>query len=251
MSKMKFLAATCLSTSLLLSAGFPNVAQAEEINHESQEKVQLTQEALDYMTSFLNKYHVDNETQRDLLEKVSNGELLDSNLNKEPINTYTVESNNVTENVAVFEDGSIAVTSVDLSEATIEEVPNTEKNSAMISPFSISGGSITSGSGYTNYKNAYINQSTLTIAAAFYADFTVVNGVGSYITYVNQGYYLKVYTGYASGDSLTVVNAKETGSQPAEAILKWTYVAYSGAASNTNWLKLHLQNGKATTPWNW
>jgi len=97
MSKMKFLAATCLSTSLLLSAGFPNVAQAEEINHESQEKVQLTQEALEYMTSFLNKYHVDNETQRDLLEKVSNGELLDSNLNKEPINTYTVESNNVTE----------------------------------------------------------------------------------------------------------------------------------------------------------
>lgn len=246
MSKIKFLAATCLSTSLLLSAGFTNVAQAEEINQESQEKIQLPQDQIDYMKSFFNEYNVDNETQLQLIEKVENGIILDCYLeNKQPINTYTKESDNVTETVDVYEDGSIIVTALDLSEAIVEV------NNPSITPFAIdtSEGSVTSGSGYTVYKNAFIHARSATIPkAGFYADFTVVNGGYSYISYVNQSYYLTLFGGYANNESLTTINAKETGSAPAEAILKWTFVAWNGGASTTGWLKLHIQNSRVTTP---
>jgi len=253
MSKIKFLAATCLSTSLLLSAGFTNVAQAEEINQESQEKIQLPQEQIDYMKSFFNEYNVDNETQLQLIEKVENGILMDCYLeNKQPIDTYTTESGNVTETVDVYEDGSIIVTALDLSEAIVEESQEVENNNKpSITPFAIdiSDGSVTSGSGYTNYKNAFITAKSATIPkAGFYADFTVVNGGYSYISYVNQSYYLTLFGGYANNESLTTINAKETGSAPAEAILKWTFVAGNGGASTTGWLKLHIQNSRVTTP---
>ncbi|WBF54917.1 hypothetical protein HXV90_03125 [Lysinibacillus sp. JK80] len=160
MSKIKFLAATCLSTSLLLSAGFTNVAHAEEINQESQEKIQLPQDQIDYMKSFFNEYNVDNETQLQLIEKVENGIILDCYLeNKQPIDTYTKESDNVTETVDVYEDGSIIVTALDLSEAIVEV------NNPSITPFAIdtSEGSVTSGSGYTVYKNAFIHARSATI----------------------------------------------------------------------------------------
>lgn len=259
MSKIKFLAATCLSTSLLLSTGVTNVTQAEEINLESQEeKVQLSQEQLEYMTSFLNKYNVDAETQLKLIEKVENGILLDCySLDKQPINTYTIESDNVTEFVDVYEDGSINVSTIDLSEAIVEEVPQNEtlkigkNNNSLISPraIDVGSGSAQSGSGYTIYNNAYVNGSSLLVrAAGFYANFVVVQGVGSYITYIDQAYTLSLVGGYSNNESLTLVNAKETSSQPAEAILKWTYVAFNGGGSTTCWVKLRLQNGKATSP---
>lgn len=245
--KLKFLATAGLSTAILFSGGFTNLAQAEENVYENQENFKLSQEQYETVTSFLTKYKVNEETQLQLIEKIENGEMLDSDLNKEPINFYTVESDLITENVAVFEDGSIGVTTLDLTEAEVEDSNN------MITPYGIytGDGSVTSGSGYKNYKNAQVYHNTTLVSAGFYADFTVVNGVGSYITYLDQAYTLSVLTGYASGDTLTLINGKETNARAAEALLKWTYVNATGGASVASHLKLHIKNGKVTTPWHW
>lgn len=246
--KLKFLVTAGLSTTILFSGVFTNLVQAEENVYENQENFTLSQEQYEIVTSFLTKYKVNEETQLQLIEKIENGEILDSDSNKQPVNFYTVESDLITENVAVFEDGSIGVTTLDLTEAEVEG-----SNNNMITPFAISteDGSVKVGSGYKIYKNAEVYHNTILVSAGFHADFTVVDGVGSYITYLDQGYTLSILTGYASGDSLTLINGKETTDRAAEAILKWTYVNATAGASVSSYLKLHIKNGKVTTPRFW
>lgn len=88
-----------------------------------------------------------------------------------------------------------------------------------------------------------------TISAGFYANFTVVQGIGSYISYLNPAYTLSNLIAGTAYGNLQLTNATETSTKPAEAILLWTIDLPSPGGSTTGYIKLRIQNGNLTTPY--
>lgn len=128
-----------------------------------------------------------------------------------------------------YKDGSIVVTSVDYE--SVEEVS--------IAPRAVSPGTVTSGSGYKNYKKAKVYYNSGIANAHFYANFTIVQGGNDYISSV---YDKKVtaFGGTASEISLNLTRSKETLDNKASAKLSFNFVNFNNTASTSCWLKLSV-----------
>lgn len=234
---MRKIATSALALSLLLGAnnGIVNASESTtSTTNTVQEHTEIPQEDIIQLKSFLNSYDVSQETQNALIEKLNTGNLWDSiKEGEKPTHSYEVQTNDIIEKVEVYKDGSIVVTSIDYED--VEEVTENE----LITPFGVSPGTITSGTGYKNFKKAKVYYSNGLGNAYFYADFTIVQGGNDYISQVYD-YSLKTLGGTASEVSLKINRAKETLDYRAEAKLSFIYTAFNNAGSTTCWLKLNV-----------
>lgn len=151
-----------------------------------------------------------------LIEKLDNGVQIDSmNPEKDPISKYTT-TNKAGEQVEkfIYEDGSYAITTI--------STPLTIENKV-----SISGGTISSGSGYRDVKGAKISHSSGTVEVYFYADYTSVTGIRSYISNFYD-YNIKMLLGSYSFNSFGITKKNEDLNTPAVASLNFTAKSIGG-----------------------
>lgn len=223
----------CFTLSIFLSTN--GVANASEPEYaQSQYEDDLLQ-----LKDFFNQYGVNESIQNELINKINNGQPLDSmKENTEAVSSYVKNTNRVIENVSVYQDGSISVTSV---EPVVEEIIGND----FITPFGIGGGSSNSGSGYVNNKNKKVYYNTGIINAYFFANYTFVNGGNDYIS---SAYDPKVVVtfGTHSGMSLKLVRKNETLDNKATAKLSFDYKMFANQAGGNAWLKLTVGKDKAT-----
>ncbi|MFZ2464807.1 MAG: hypothetical protein WAW77_14555 [Caldibacillus thermoamylovorans] len=206
----------------------------------------LTNEDIKTLEAFFNQYNVDKKTQVSLIKKLKNGEKWDSLKNDTlPVLENTVELEDGTkENVRVFEDGSIAVSSVDLSDATITNITPTKRN---IGPLAVTPGTVTSGTGYSIYSKAKVHQSTGVISAHFYADFVLVQNGMDYISRVYNEK-VTILGGNLSEVNLKIVKSKETLDYKAEAKLSFVVNSTQWTGANC-YLKLLVGKDTYSSPY--
>ena len=176
---------------------------------------------------------LEEDTITSLIKKLDNGDQIDSmNSEKEPISKYiTTNKNGEKVEKFIYEDGSYAITTI--------STPHTIENRA-----SISGGTISSGSGYKNVKKAKISHSTGIISSEFYADYTFVTGRKSYISNVYD-YNIKMLLGSYSFNSFGITKKNEDSTGPATASLNFTARAIGGSGQTSYSLKLYVESYNA------
>ena len=235
---MKKMVIKVIALSFILSIFFNNNGMVNAIEDQ-----RLYDEGILKVKDFFNQYGVNESTQNELINTINSGQLLDSmKEDTVAISTYEVNNNNVIETVAVYQDGSISVTGVELpNEKFIEN--------DYITPFAIEGGSSSSGSGYATYKNVRVYHNTGTINAQFQADYTLTNGK-SFISDVYDEKVL-VILGNHSNIDLRIVRKTENLDNLAEAKLSFDYKYWTGIASGNAFLQLYVGNNKAYTKHSW
>lgn len=227
----KAISALLLTLALSLLIGPDNTAAASE-----DEELKVTNQQMDNFINEYAEYGVDENTANQLLEKVLNGQAIDSMVMDEDQaierKVITNEKEKIFEEVLTFPDGSITVIGV---EHDINE----------ISPLStgIGGGSCSSGSGYSNCKNKRVYYNTLGLyQLSFYADYSIVNK-----GYDSIG---RIYNSSISGlgtinqQSFRIIKKKENSSGRAEARLS-VRMNISGTTHNRS-LSLLVGSNKAT-----
>lgn len=204
----------------------------------------LSEEEMISFLEFCNRYNVGEETQVDLLKKLKKGEKWDSMRGVAPISSHNLQLDNGEEvSIKTFEDGSIIVSGIDITEAEITTNDPSLGNSIGI--FAIDPGTVTSGSGYSNYKGAKVYQNNYLVNAHFYADFTLVQG--TYNDYITRVYDEKVIIigGSVSNVQLSITKGNEDMNGVAQARLSFEASGLAGGANG--WLKLNVGNNQADT----
>ena len=196
----------------------------------------LTLQEKQEITKAFRKDGLEEDTITSLIEKLDNGEQIDSmNPEKDPISKYST-TNKDGEQVEklIYEDGSYAITTI--------SSPNAISNRA-----SISGGNVINGSGYKDVKGAKISHSTGTVEVYFYADYTSVAGRKSYISNVYD-YKINVRLGYYTLESFGIVKKNEDLNGPAKASLNFGITRTGDLFSSSHRLVLSIDsyNSKAT-----
>lgn len=216
----------------------------EMVNAMGPEDQKLYDEGILQVKDFLNQYGVTESTQNELIEKINNGQILDSmKEGAEAVSVYKINNSDVVETVAVYPDGSISVTGIEPNNDEFREHDN-------ITPFAIEGGSIISGSGYTGYKDRRVYHNTGIINAQFQADYTIVNGGNDFISNVYDEK-IMVFLGNHSNTNLKIVRRTETLDNPAQAKLSFDLKYYTGAFSGNVFLQLFVGNNRAYTKHSW
>lgn len=136
-------------------------------------------EDLDY-TSTIKENYQDVEVQNRLIQKVKNGELLDSN---DPYKKHLglIEIIDPYTQITTYPDGSKKTVTIDFSEATFyDEGGNIIENvdNSQITPFGVIGGNWNTGSGYACVRGATVSDLTWDVKILFKADFC--NNQGTY-----------------------------------------------------------------------
>lgn len=224
-----------ISSVVLLGMSSSTVVFAE--NNPSSEEKLLQEETVD----FLKEYNVDEENIDKLLDKLNAGEKWDSIEGNQITNQEYYEDENKKITIDHYEDGSIAVTEVDVSQAIIIE--DTEDYSeGIINPLaSVNPGTTSDDSNHRRYIGATVRHSNGLLTAQFFADFTIARrGSGT----INRVYSPKV-TMIGVNASVTnrrlVINRRQSSSSsPARATLTFNY-SHSLAASN-GYLRLNVTN---------
>lgn len=231
---MKKITTSVLALSLFL--GTTNgIVNANELTQNSiEEHTKISQEDINELTTFLNNYNVDKKVQMNLIKKLNDGEIWDSlKKDQKAIHSYEIQTNGITEKVEQYQDGSIVVTSVDYESA--EE----------ITPFAVSPGTVTGGSGYKNFKKAKVYYNAGIANAHFYADFTIVFGGNDYISRVYD-HKVSAVGGSANDIQLKLTRSKETLDNKASAKLSFNYINFNNTGSISCWLKLTVGKDKYT-----
>ncbi|MER7521346.1 MULTISPECIES: hypothetical protein [unclassified Streptomyces] len=238
-----------LSLGLGATTSFASELDSPTSNNVVEQSQQITAEDIASLKEFLTSYNVDETTQDQLITKLKNGEVWDSiKQGQEPVNTVekTTEENGV-ETISTFKDGSIAVTTL---EPTIVEFTEKAPTTGGFSTFAVSPGTVTSGSGYKNFKKAKAYVYTGIANAHFYADFTIVQGGNDYISRVYD-YKIVGIGGTASYDNLKITRKTENLNGKASAKLDFTWVAFNGATSSTCWIKLFVGKDSYSTDYSY
>ena len=106
----------------------------------------------------------------------------------------------------------------------------------------VSPGTISTGTGYATYSGAKVYMKTGIADAHFYANFTILSGSSKdYISSV-WGAWVGTFGGTANNISLSIIRKYETLDNPAQAQLKFQYVAAGGTASSIVYLTLRVAN---------
>lgn len=191
---------------------------ASGLDSQSFPKVQLDDTELKEVQANMNDLGISADKQKDLIEKVKQGELLDAwNPEKKPVSVSvknpttgaTISSKDTTnadyltegyEVIKTFDDGSVSIQSV-------EVVP---------------GFGCTGNGWYTACKFMKVSYTDTLVSADFYADFELVNGGYDQITKVYPNDVRITTGGGLPSDVVNTVDRRyETAGQPARALLRF------------------------------
>lgn len=216
---------------------------------EHLEKYKVTKEDVEYLKDFLTEYGVEKSVQQKLIAKIKSGKIWDSVSEvSEVVNSQTIKKGDEIETIDTFKDGSVKITTID--PAQVEEgVVETDSDGELIVPLGVDPGKISSGSGYTTFTGAKVYMKTGIANAHFYANFTILAGSSKdYISSVRDAW-VGTFGGTANNISLSIIRKTETLDNPAQAQLKFQYVAAGGTASSIVYLTLRVANN-LYTGWN-
>ncbi|WP_433945593.1 hypothetical protein [Paenibacillus sp. SN-8-1] len=245
----KSIVTAVLSVGLLMSVSVS--VSAETSNVENPVSTVVSKIDVNAIQQGFEKNGVDKATQEKLLEKIKNGELLDS-MNpekaKDGVTTTTrpkvsVKSTNTPAGFSsktVFPDGSYITVSV--------TPPSSTSNDGGMSTQDVTPGPGTvCGSGYCAIRDAKVKWDNGVVSAYFLADYTFAYGTGGYDT-INRVYQPSVYClagSYSDLSGPTIIRATETYYQSAKASISWKYSTKLG--DTLQYLILDVQNDKATS----
>lgn len=231
-----------LSMSAFISFGFINNIFISDVKASSIEKNSNTFYSnidLEEVKNNLTSLGIDEETQNKLINKLINGEVWDSLnpkcLEKVPKSFFNISFDNPI-NRYEFPDGSVIEVGIKFPEGF--ELDNIERAG------SISGGTSSSGTGYSSIKGAEIYRYAGMYSLGFYADFTLVNGGYDYISNVYSPW-TKSAASNITYPELLIYSKNESISGPARAELR-AQVDYLGiVGSETVWVTLNVGNNQA------
>ncbi|MTT31897.1 hypothetical protein GMB86_07730 [Terrilactibacillus sp. BCM23-1] len=221
-----------------------NLSFAEE-NSKSNSPHGVTDEkvTLNHLVDFWKSYGVSQSTIQKLVKKWNNGLAIDALKGDDSQGTATIQTygkldpisgNNQKVTKKVYPDGSISVTTV--------EVPKTDNtNPNLISPLSVTGGTVTSGTGYTIHHGATVGTGNGAVTCSFKADFENINGAYDLIDRI-YSYDIVVWGGSYSDVELKLVRKYETSTYKAHGMLR--FQAIIGPTGATQHLDLYV--GKNT-----
>ena len=220
---MKKLLKTIMSLSLLSGLTFlPN----QEIYANNEETDDLETSLLEAGVS---KEHVD-----ELIEKVNNGEIIDSlNPEKSPIKTTT-------EN-----DGKSVITTQEFEDGSTSKITVTPR--AISVPGSVTGGTKSSGSYWMAWTNAEVHAEYGLVNCYFHVDISAGGGTSTITNVYDYG--ITTVGGTYSGAQLKIIKANGNTStgEKAEARLTFNVNGVSGWGQSTAKLKLFVNgNGSAS-----
>ncbi|MCR2043797.1 hypothetical protein NSA23_06645 [Anaerosalibacter massiliensis] len=224
----KFFISSILLLTIILGGGITCYADSVESN-----VVNLSEEDKLEIREMLDELNIDKTTQDNLINKLENNQIWDcmdeEQVSKIPENYFNVSIDEPVKRYT-FPDGSVIETKLELP---------------MISPSAVTGGSVSSGSGYTSVRGAKVSTKKGLVGMGFYADYTNVNGAYDYISRVYDSW-VKVVGGSYSNRKLKIVKKREDISGPAEAKLS-ADVSWVGGVTGagTEWLKLRVGKDKA------
>lgn len=206
----------------------------------------LSESEVNDLLNFFTSNGVENTKALELLEKVDSGVILnsmDENFSDSGVLTSeTLSLTGVLKQVYTYPDGSISVNEVYRPET------------ALISPMSVTGGSVTTGSGWMSIKGAKVYASVGVATCFFYADYTFASRAYDQI---NRIYDASITTIGGTYEEATLGNgpltydfntpdkAREDGNGPAYAKLSFKFSAYSGGGAQTCWMKLNVGGDSA------
>jgi hypothetical protein len=129
------------------------------------------------LEAFWSEYSVPEATQARLLEGVNDGKMMVSDLqSEEPITSKTIERVTDTAVVSTYSDGSISVTT---QQKPVVWAP--KPGTVTTQGSSITGCSVTSGSGFRGFANCKVQGNSGLIGFGYYLSYTLVQGGNDYI----------------------------------------------------------------------
>lgn len=219
---------------------------AEEVSTEKQ----LDGEVLNVIKEKLRTYNVSEDTIQNLIEKLHNGEIWDS-LSGE----YHDLEPQIVENgysKTIYPDGSIKVEKVEITDETEvlyydgEQIIDINNGEISILSSGISGGTVTSGSGYVIVRNARVYVDTVFIDMKFYADYDQLQNRTSKIVNVKNeavgGLFFNI-----SDINLSITNQNGSGDTAATARLRAQASSQFLGGSTTIWLQLNVTYNREWT----
>lgn len=247
MSLLRKLALVPLVTLLVFSSIFmapnsPKVAAAGIKEYKNLSPVDV-QEIIDGF----NEYKVDKETQEALLEKLDDGKIWDSlDPNAEPVESHVQKfENGFSKKVDTYADGSVVATEVEIDYPEI--APQPSGNIRALATPTVSGGTVTSGSGYLTVTGAKVNYDAVVIKCFFYANYQLVQGAYDKISWVSPTAeaYIHIIGGTFSERQMSLPKSAENINGPAYATLSFIASA-SSIGTMACLLKLSVGNDKTT-----
>ncbi|MFF2532095.1 hypothetical protein ACFVS2_24630 [Brevibacillus sp. NPDC058079] len=250
MNKIRNSFVTALSALVLCLAVVPTFAMAEQ-------KVELSKSSGSSLKNSMNKLNIDIQTQDELINKLQNGQMLDSEnpkeLSKVPEDALTPSLDDPVKRYT-FPDGSVI-------ENGIEIISKTEfdKDGNVLAEYNKGNageiGTLSSeeiikskcGSGYCIYT-LKVYHDRAGVEAYFMATVNIINGGADKITSVGD-YYIYTLYGSSSNENLDINRGTELeGSAPAAATLKFTW---SAVGSSTMKLRLNVENDSYYSSASW
>jgi hypothetical protein len=238
---MRFKKALPAMLVVVLVLMFSTSVSASEIN-----SAQISPEAISNIKQNLAEMGVDQATQAKLIIKLQNGQAWDSmnpamaNEGSLTTNTFSdVSGNKIHQKKVTFPDGSVSVVNVTISEGA-------SSSNGLITPFSVSGGTSSCGSGYCNYYGVKVSGGNGIITANFLADYSIVNGGYDSISKVYQGSAKAQIGSISNLQQPTILRASESSSQSASANMTWTYNG-TVTGNATQYLILNVGSDSATS----
>ena len=219
---------TLLSLKVATVSASPINIGEEELLENSFDSLNI--DDYDSIKSTLTLYKVPESQQKILFNKLLTGEQWDSlKESTKPITVSQMIINGVIESVERYNDGSIAVTSVDLEYAKkldsdiLFDTSQIESNTK-IAPNAISIGEVEKTSHSTTYTNAKVYHNTVLVNASFYANFTLVRTGYGRINSVYNPKVLVLGPGASVSNRKLVINRRnQTASNSAMATLTFDY----------------------------
>ncbi|MBY7121162.1 hypothetical protein ILS93_03415 [Bacillus sp. 16GRE42] len=194
----------------------------------------------------------DTKVQKSLIEKVNNGETLD-NVNPEKKSLGKKERISETATLTTFPDGSKEETGIDYSEAKFFDEKGNEVQPSKVQPIkgikgpqgSITGGTWTSGSGYSCVKGAKVwRQSYGNFNVQYYVDYCNHNGAYDKLDRVWGRTLSNVHGSYSIEKEGVFRTWEQSGGYAAYGGVKFAYTDENGRSS-TQYLYVHVGNDRA------
>lgn len=241
--KMTVMAALILS--IFGSTYFPQDAFASKNENEMILKHKYKGENAEWVNNYkknikenMDRIGVKKSKQKDLLQKLANGNMLDSD-NPEKVEEVMDElvlTSDTSTKSYEFEDGSILKVGIEKKDPTISKL---EVNSLQsITPYSVK-----CGTGYCNYTDYEISADTTTLRTSATVSFSIVSGVNNADSISSiSDLLVTVYGGTFSDKSYAITRATEDvyNDRPAQAHAAFITTYTGNIVSTTTKLRLHV-----------
>lgn len=169
----------------------------------------------DNLRSYWSRFGVAEATQERLIDGLNRGAFPDSFTDAAPVNEKTLKTETSVLTIRTFADGSISTTGINASPAS---------TSRGVTPLSVSGCTVSSGSGYRTFTNCKVEGTNGNVSVWFYANYTLVQGAADYISWYGSAAASSV-PGSTSKPFWSVVRLNELAGTRAQvsATTTWSY----------------------------